>query len=771
MLPVLRSAAILSLISSALGAQTAHDAVPDLAIGKRIFESQCTVCHGQGGTGGRGPALTRPTLAKAPDDAALRRAIFEGLPPEMPGAWQLSVREVASVAGYVRSLGSVKPEVLPGNAARGAEVYRVIGCSGCHILSGRGTASGPELTGIGARRNAAYLRESIRNPAASLPGDFLLLEAVTKTGRTIRGVRANEDPFTLQLRDPATGGVQTFRKSELADLRPLPTQSTMPPYDEAALPAALLEDLVAYLVAPTGAPLPESGQARTAVPYQRIVEAPVKEPGNWLTYSGNYQGHRYSSLTELTPANVSKLRVRWTYQFPLARTEVSPIVVDGVMYITAPNKAAALDLRTGRTLWEWERPIPSDYQSIGFGRINRGPAILGDKLFVTTLDCYVVALDLRSGQERWSVQVEDYRPGYSMTLAPLAIKDKVIVGLSGGEAGIRGFLDAYDAGTGKRAWRFYTIPGPGEKGHDTWSGESWKTGGGSTWVTGAYDPELNLVYWGIGNPGPDWNGDARAGDNLYTCSFAALDADTGTLRWHFQFTPHDTHDWDATHVPMLIDATVRGTPRKLIVSPNRNAFYYVLDRVTGEYLAGQSYTKQTWAKGLDDRGRPIPIPGMDPSGQGTLVWPSLNGATVWFSPSYSPATGLVYVSAREVGSTYYKREAEYKPGTFFAGGGETRIPEKEQWGAVRALRATTGELAWEFRLRSAPWAGVLSTAGGLVFSGTNEGNIFALDAKTGKPLWDFQAGGPVFANPISFNIDGRQHVALTADRVLYVFGL
>lgn len=511
--------------------------------------------------------------------------------------------------------------------------------------------------------------------------------------------------------------------------------------------------------------------AQNPVPYQRIVDGQVKEPGNWLTYSGNYQGHRYSPLTELTPANVARLRVRWAYQFPLGRTEVSPIVVDGVMYITAPNKAAALDLRTGRALWQWERPIPSDYQSIGFGRVNRGPAILDDKLFVATLDCYVVALDLKSGQERWAVRVEDYKPGYSMTLAPLAIRNKVIVGLSGGEAGIRGFLDAYDAATGKRAWRFYTIPGPGEKGHDSWSGDSWKTGGGSTWVTGAFDPTLNLVYWGIGNPGPDWNGDGRLGDNLYTCSFVALDGDTGKLRWHFQFTPHDTHDWDATHVPMLIDAEVRGRPRKLIVNPNRNAFYYVLDRETGEFLAGQAYARQTWAKGLDDRGRPLVLPDTDPTEAGKLVWPSLNGATVWFSPSYSPLTRLVYVSTREVGATYYKREAEYKPGTFFAGGGETQVPRKEQWGALRALEATTGKLAWEFRLQSAPWSGVLSTAGGLVFSGTNEGNIFALDAKTGKPLWDFQAGGPVAANPISFQIDGRQHIAMAADRVLYVFGL
>jgi alcohol dehydrogenase (cytochrome c) len=356
-------------------------------------------------------------------------------------------------------------------------------------------------------------------------------------------------------------------------------------------------------------------------------------------------------------------------------------------------------------------------------------------------------------------------------MAPLAIRGKVVIGVSGGEAGIRGFVDAYDSKSGQRAWRFWTIPGPGDAGHDTWSGDGWKTGGGSTWVTGSYDPELNLVYWGVGNPGPDWNGDSRPGDNLYTCSLVALDGNTGALRWHFQFTPHDSHDWDAAHVPILFDAEIRGTRRKLIASANRNAFYYVLDRSSGEFVAGRAYTRQTWAKGLDDHGRPIVLPGTEPSEQGTLLWPNLNGGTVWFSPSYSPQTRLFYVAASEVGSVYYKREADYKPGTFFAGGGEAEAPGVEGTGAIRALEAATGQLRWEFALHSAPWAGLLSTAGGLVFGGANEGNFFALDAGTGKPLWEFQTGGPVAANPVSFTVDGRQYVAVAADRVLYVFGL
>jgi alcohol dehydrogenase (cytochrome c) len=506
------------------------------------------------------------------------------------------------------------------------------------------------------------------------------------------------------------------------------------------------------------------------VPYERIVNAD-KEPGNWLTYSRNYDGHRYSPLGEITTANVSVLKVKWALQFSSGPREVSPIAVDGILYVTGPNRAAALDARTGRTLWVWNRPIPSDYRNIGFPRTSRGPAVLDDKLFVATLDCYLVALDLKSGIERWATKVADYKSGYSMTMAPLAIAGKVVVGISGGETGIRGFVDAYNAKTGKQAWRFWTIPGPGEAGHETWSGESWKTGGGATWVTGSYDPELKLVYWGVGNPGPDWNGDVRPGDNLYTCSLVALDGDTGQLRWYFQFTPHDTHDWDATHVPVLFDGEIDGRQRKLVAIANRNAFYYVLDRITGEFLAGRAYAKQTWAHGLDAKGRPIRAPDSEPTEKGALIWPNLNGATIWFSPSYNPQTDSLYVAVREVGAVYFKRDAEYKEGTFYAGGGENELPADDASGAIRALNARTGEMRWEFKLHSPAGASVLSTAGGLVFSGTDEGNFYALDARTGKPLWDFQTGGSISSNPISFTMDGHQYVAITADRVLYVFGL
>jgi alcohol dehydrogenase (cytochrome c) len=508
------------------------------------------------------------------------------------------------------------------------------------------------------------------------------------------------------------------------------------------------------------------------VPYDRIRRA-AAEPAAWLTYSGDYAGQRFSPLDEIDTKNVSSLRPSWVYQAKEpGQVEATPLVADGVMYVTeGRGPVVALDVRTGRPLWRWDPKLPKDLRTLGFGPVNRGVALLDGTVYVGTLDAHLVALDAVSGAVRWDVTVADNKTAHAITGAPLAVDGKVIVGIAGGEAGIRGFLDAYDAKTGARLWRFWTIPAPGEPGHETWTPTSWKTGGGPTWLTGTYDPELNLLYWGIGNPGPDWNGDVRPGDNLYTCALVALDAATGRLRWHFQFTPHDTHDWDASQIPVLVDGEVDGRPRKLVTTANRNGFYYVLDRETGAFLKGVPYAKQTWASGLDAKGRPVPVPGLEPSIAGTLVWPSLQGATNWFSPAYSPKTRLFYVSVREMGSYYHKGEAVYAPGKYFMGGGETLVQGDQTSGAVRALDATTGERRWEFPLFSPPWSGLLATAGGLVFGGSMEGNVYALDAATGKPLWDFQTGGSVLANPMSFLVDGRQKIAIAAGQSLYVFSL
>jgi alcohol dehydrogenase (cytochrome c) len=507
------------------------------------------------------------------------------------------------------------------------------------------------------------------------------------------------------------------------------------------------------------------------VTHQRLLNT-AAEPQNWLTYSGNFAGHRFSPLTQITDQNVAKLTPAWVYQSnSLQKFETTPLVADGVMYISeAPSNVTALDVRTGRVLWRYRRTMPDDIR-VCCGQVNRGVALLGDLVYVGTIDAHLVALDARTGAVRWDVTVADNRTGHSITVAPLALKDKVIIGIAGGEYGIRGFLDAYDAKTGKLAWRFWTVPAAGDPEAKTWAGDSYKRGSAATWVTGAYDPDTNLVYWGTGNPGPDWNGEVRAGDNLYSDCLIALDADTGKLKWHFQFTPHDVHDWDATEVPVLIDADFRGQQRKLLLFPNRNAFYYVLDRVTGQFLLGKPYARQTWAKGLDDSGRPIRLPGTSPTVEGTRVWPSVAGANNWYSPSYSPATRYLYVAVREAGSIYYFGSADYKPGEQFNGGGFRSIPGEEEWGAIRAFQPTTGEVAWEYKLFSPPYSGVLSTAGNLVFGATNEGQIFALQASTGKPLWRFQGGGTVRSNPMSYMSGGKQYVAMTLGNSLYVFHL
>ncbi len=505
------------------------------------------------------------------------------------------------------------------------------------------------------------------------------------------------------------------------------------------------------------------------VPTERIVQAD-KDPENWLTYSGNFASHRFSLLDQIDTATVKNLRVSWVYQTSPGLVETTPIVVDGVMYITEPpSTVTALDTRTGRKLWTWSPSMPDNIIAIGFPSVNRGVAVLDESVFVGTLNAHLVALDARSGAVRWDVTVADNAKGYAITSAPMAVQDKIVIGVSGGETGIRGFLDAYDSKTGSRAWRFWTVPEPGQKGSETWGGESSRTGAGATWIPGAYDPDLNLLYWGIGNPGPDWNGDSRPGDNLYTCSVVALNPTDGNLEWYFQFTPHDLHDWDSNQIPVLINGNYKGKVRKLMAFANRNAFYYLLDRETGEYLQAVPYAKQTWAERIDENGRPVLLPNTEPSVNGTLVYPSLQGATNWFSPSFSKVSGLFFVAVREMGSNYFKSEVAYKEGQQFLGGGEQALDGDQAKGCIRALDAFTGQKKWEFSLLSPPWAGVMSTAGGLVFGGTNEGNFFALDAQTGKELWNFQTGGAVRSNPISFGVDGKQYIGIAAGRAIYTF--
>ena len=520
----------------------------------------------------------------------------------------------------------------------------------------------------------------------------------------------------------------------------------------------------------------QSSPTGLPITYDRLLKA-ADEPGNWLTYSGDYRSHHYSTLKQINVDNVQRLRAKWIHQMHRPKVETTPIVVDGVMYVTRPpSDVLALDAETGRALWTYEHRIPTRVYTC-CGEVNRGLAILGTTLFLTTLDAQLIALDAGSGRVVWKKQIADPSLNYTATGAPLAIKDKVIVGIAGAEGGIRGFLDAYDAKTGERAWRFWTIPAPGEPGSDTWGGgDAWRHGGASTWLTGSYDPSLNLLYWGTGNPGPDYNGDVRPGDNLYSCSLLALNPDTGTLKWHFQFTPHDTRDWDATQIPVLLDSTFAGKPRKLVVVPSRNGFHYVLDRETGEFLLAKPFAKQTWAKEIDAKGRPVLNPGQEPTQEGNeSIWPGVDGGHNWMSPSYHPETKLLYFNAREERRRFFKTDApEFRPGEAYfggGGGGGARFRPEESWGRLIAMVPETGEIRWDHRILAPPWAGVLATAGNLVFSATPSGIFYALDARTGKELWRFNGGDRVFASPITFLSRGKQMVTIPIGDVLIAFGL
>jgi len=515
-------------------------------------------------------------------------------------------------------------------------------------------------------------------------------------------------------------------------------------------------------------------QIRTNVPYERILNS-ASEPGNWLTYGGNYSSHRHSLLTEITPANVANLKPLWIYQQnETVKWEVTPIVVDGVMYVTErPTILTALDARTGRVLWTYRRPaMPADVR-ICCGTNNRGLTVLGDAVYFNTFDSHLVCIDANTGLERWDKVVIDYRLGYSRTGAPLAVKDKVIVGVAGGEFGIRGFIDAYDAKTGEQAWRFYTIPAKGEPGNETWGpGDSWRTGSASTWVTGSFDPDLNLLYWGTGNPGPSYNGDDRPGDNLWANSVVAIDADTGKLKWGFQMTPHDLHDWDSCQVPILVDTVVDGKARKLLSFTNRNGFHFAIDRTNGQFVGGQAFARQTWAKGLDDSGRPIVLPNTSPTPEGNLVYPGLGGSSNWAAPAYNPLTNMIYVQAVEdYGQHFYKQVRPYEVGEHFENGGGRNVMGEEPYGVLKAIEAHTGKVVWGFKMQNRSGSNVLSTVTGLVFTGTAEGEFLALDAKDGKLLWSFPGGKGIGGGAVSFLVDGKQRIAVPIGAGLFVFGL
>jgi alcohol dehydrogenase (cytochrome c) len=551
------------------------------------------------------------------------------------------------------------------------------------------------------------------------------------------------------------------------------------------LPPRELLQLTAYLTKLNAgsAAADKSGAQRLAIEVssERLQAAGTKTD-EWLTYSGSYDGSRHTTLDQITPANVTNLRIRWIKQFDIdnSNVEATPLVVDGAVFIAPdPFHVLALDAKTGDVIWEYKRSAPPDLP-LGYGQVNRGLAVYGNTLFLGGLDGHLVAINANDGAVVWQTVVASPSDGYWITVAPLVVHQSVVVGISGGDYGIRGFLAAYDVATGKQQWRFDTIPGPGEFGHETWGNDAWRKGGGGTWVTGSYDPTTDLLYWGVGNPGPDFDGDVRPGDNLFTDSVIALQASTGKLAWYFQFTPHDDHDRDAGQTPVLADLTIKGVARKAILWPNRNGFYYVLDRVTGEYLVGVPFVETDWATALTPTGRPILTDAAKVTAAGRRTKPGINGGVNWQNPSFDQGRGTVFVPAVESSSVYTKVPPDVvigKRAGLYVGSGVSGEPGINE---VVALDGATGQRKWQHTTPTASsndashsiqsYSGLLSTGTGLLF-GASGGVLFALDADNGREIWRLPLGGTTKSSPISFTIDGHQMIAVAAGRALFVLGL
>jgi alcohol dehydrogenase (cytochrome c) len=532
--------------------------------------------------------------------------------------------------------------------------------------------------------------------------------------------------------------------------------------------------LALWKVAALPAQDPGIASVSTAIDVQptRLLTKPIAE--NWLSYNGDYTGRRYSILHEVSTSNVAQLRAQWVFHAPNSSSlEVTPVVVDRIMFVTAANDAYALDAQSGRTLWHYSRPITEGLIDDASQHHNRGVGVWRTHVFMETDNAHLLCLDARSGHLVWDVAYTDGNRNYGATSAPLVIKDKVIVGTSGGDDGIRGFVAAYDAESGKEVWRFWTIPGPGEFGSSSWPGESYKLGGGTTWMPGTFDPELNTIFWGTSNPAPDFDGGPRPGDDLYTDCLLALDPDTGKLKWYFQFTPHDLFDYDAVETPVLVDSTFRGQPRKLIVQANRNGFLYVLDRTNGTFVAARPFVeKLNWASAIDDKGRPIRT-GLQPTTEGTRVCPGFVGATNWYSPSYNPQNSRFYFMALNTCNVFFLKPQEFKPGQTYYSTGTHRSKGDYNQKVLLAFALDDDKPAWRYPQagegRSA--GGTMTTAGGLVFFGDDTQAFEAVDAQTGKPLWHFNTGQNITASPMTYAVNSKQYVAIAAGSDVFSFAL
>ncbi|MEO8126763.1 MAG: PQQ-dependent dehydrogenase, methanol/ethanol family [Bryobacteraceae bacterium] len=780
----------LAFICNNSGAQTP-------VTGKQLYQSRCVGCHGEDGLGGgHGPNIVELARPKAVTKEAVREVILKGIPDGGMPAFKVSAKEADGLATFVMTLKAAAKAPAPGASAAGTPVpgnaqageqffFGQGGCSTCHMVRGNGGVIGPDLSAVGRDRQPAQIEQSLRDglaPAAPAGrgrgrggrGGTPSYQAVTarlRSGQTLRGIAKNEGPFDLQLLG-MDGKLYLLKKSELAEV--VREKTLMPPLR--ATPEET-RNLIAFLSKLAPEPGAQSilatGGLGQGVSFGDVVSP---KPGNWPSYDGNESGNRFSSLNQINTKNVSHLAPKWMFTLPGTprSLEVTPIVVDGVMYVTSVNEAYALDASSGREIWHYSRPRTEGLAGDAASGINRGAAILGDRVFLVTDNAHLIALHRFTGQLIWDVEMADAGQNYGATSAPLVVNDLVISGVSGGDEGVRGFLDAYKAFTGERVWRFWTIPKAGEPGSETWVGRAIEHGCGATWFTGTYDPETKLLYWPTGNPCPDYNGDERKGDNLYTSSVVALDPASGKLKWHYQFTPHDLHDWDATEPLALVDADFRGEPRKLMVQANRNGFFYVLDRLTGKLLLAEPFVKNiTWASGIGSDGRPKLLPGNEPTMEGQLVCPSVAGAANWTSVAFNPGTKLFYFFAEESCNVYSKNDEWWVAGKSFYGGGSRRPADHTSVKFLKAINIQTGKVAWEVPDIGGGilGSGLMATAGGLIFYGDASGAFIAADANDGKPLWHFNTGQNWKAGPMTYTVDDIQYIGVAAGSTILALSL
>jgi len=764
----------LGVLASALAARAASLPAPDpLGAGRRSFNSRCAVCHGTDGLGGeRAPAIGSHDRSRLQTGASVRDLILQGIPGKGMPSFPLSEAELQPLVQFVRSrVVPLSEASVAGDRNRGAALFfGKAGCSGCHMIQGRGGLDGPDLTEVGQKLTLAELETTLRHPNDRRLSGYEVASLVLKSGRMLRGFIRNESGFDLQLQGLdhqlhlLTAGDIAYITREPDSLMP-PSQAT--PDEERDLVACL-----AHARELTALPPPPDDPLPGGVLWDELVHP---GPGEWPSYNGQLNGNRFSELRGITPENVSALSPKWIYQMAEGHAlEVTPVVVDGVMYVTSVNRVEALDARTGRRIWAYGRPQSKKLVGDASGGINRGVAVLGDRVFLVTDNAHLLAIHRLTGALLWDIEMADSTAHYGSTSAPLIVRDLVVAGVSGGDEGIRGFLAAYKPATGERAWRFWTIPARGDPEARTWIGRALEHGCGATWLTGTYDASTDTLVWPVGNPCPDFNGDQRKGDNLYTDSVVALDPRSGKLKWHYQFTPHDLHDWDATETPLLVDAEYRGKTRKLLLQGNRNGFFYALDRENGAFLGASPFVRKlTWAKGIGADGRPVLSDGWEPTLEGTEVCPSMDGATNWMSPAYSPATGLFYLIALEKCNVFSKNSEWWRQGESFYGGSARAVVNERPKKYVRAIEPQSGKIAWEYA-QTGPggaWGGLLCTAAGLLFFGDDNGAFAAVDAKDGKPLWHFQLNVHWHASPMTYMLDGHQYIAVAAGSSIVAFGL